>query len=76
MSRIIFNELHDGAADDYGVGKLANLLKLLGIGDSEADRDGQFGQRPQALDQRLRVACDFLAGAGDAGAGNGVNEAF
>ena len=40
LSRVVFDDLHNGAADNGGIGKFARLLELLRRGNSEADCDG------------------------------------
>ena len=72
------DELDQGTADDGGVGKLSNGGDVFRGGDAEAESDGEverLGEGAQAVDELLGVAGDLLLGAGDADAGDGIDEA-
>src|SRR5438874_13349815 len=74
LSRAVFDDLHNGAADNGGIGKFARLLKMLSRGNPEAHCDGQLGEAAQPRDQRLGVAGELLLSAGYAGARHGIDE--
>ena len=61
----------DGCRDARG-----DLGGLGGIGDAEADADGDVGGLFDDGDLFGDASCDFGLGAGDAEAGNVVDEAF
>ncbi len=50
IARIPLDGLHDGAADDAGVGILGDGLKLLWRRDTEAHGDRFFGEFADAAD--------------------------
>src|SRR5438132_2316069 len=74
LSRAVFDDLHNGAADNSGIGKFASFMKLLWRGNPEAHRDGQPGEAAQPRDQQFCVAGELWLGAGHAGARHGIDE--
>lgn len=66
----------DGGADDDGVGVGGDLAGLIGIGDAEADGDGELGMLTDALGHVADGSADGGLHAGDAFAGDVVDEAL
>ena len=69
------HDVHQGAADDHAVGDLGDGLDVGGGGDAEADADGQGGVLTDLRDGRSQISGQFGAFAGDAFAGDIVDEA-
>ena len=57
----LLDERDEGAADDGGVGELADGGDVLGVGDAEADGDGQLRVPAQALDELRGIAGQLSA---------------
>ena len=58
----LFDERDDGAADDGGIGELADGADVRGVRDAEADGDGQLGELAQAGDEVGGVGGDVVSG--------------
>mmetsp|Transcript_19269 Transcript_19269/g.55459 ORF Transcript_19269/g.55459 Transcript_19269/m.55459 type:complete len:539 (+) Transcript_19269:544-2160(+) len=68
------DRLEDGRADDDAVGDVGDALDHVGVGDAEADGEGQVGLGPDAADKVLEVGGQRRPGAGNAGDGDAVDE--
>lgn len=66
----------DGGADDDGVGVGGHFAGLIGIGDAEADGDGQLGMLTDAAGHVADGSADGGLHAGDTFAGDVVDEAL
>mmetsp|Transcript_12442 Transcript_12442/g.29425 ORF Transcript_12442/g.29425 Transcript_12442/m.29425 type:complete len:608 (-) Transcript_12442:233-2056(-) len=68
------DRLEDFRTDDDAVGDVGDALDHVGIGDAEADGEGQVGLGPDAADEVLEVGGQGRPGPGDAGDGDAVDE--
>ena len=71
---ILFNYACQRATDHRRICELADCGKVLGVGDAKSHRYWQISETAQARDQTLRIACERLLCAGDAGSRYRIHE--
>ena len=72
---MFLDDRDDRTANDGGIGKLTDLLKLFSIRNSEAYRDWQRREAPEPGHELSGVGCNLALFSGNPSTGNRIDKA-